>query len=155
MSTPKFYRTKKFIETQNEWYDRLTSSGFSDLEWLDQKTGRGQSTPFLKDSCSKFRHLDVADLTDRVEYFQLAQDFTSSHKFSSRLHKFIWHLYTQGVSYRNMIPMIRSRGFKYVPSIFWISTHLTKLKRAFILWQLDQPDKPETLAQFMEDNRGV
>lgn len=155
MVKKKYYRTEEFIKIQNEWYEKLSKAGFSDLEWLDKNTGLGQSTPFLKGNERKFKHLDASELSQTSEYFVQASQFAQLHKFSTKLHKYIWQLFAEGVSYRKMIPRIRSRRFKYVPSIFWISVELNKLKRDFWLWQLSQPDEPETLEQFLCDNRGV
>lgn len=148
----KFYQSKEFIELQNKWYDKLTATGFSDLEWLDKNTGLGQNSPFLRGSTTKFKHLDTSELKKRAEYFTAALDFSRQHNFKTLLHKYTWELYCEGVSYRKMIPMFRRRGFKFVPSIFWISTELNKLKKHFQLWQLKQPNEVETTAEFMESN---
>ena len=32
----KFFMSKDFKDTQNEWYDKLKEDGFKDLEWLDK-----------------------------------------------------------------------------------------------------------------------
>jgi hypothetical protein len=160
MGKKKYYRTKEFIKLQNKWYDKLSKKNFSDLEWLDKKSGSGQSSPFLRDSLSKFKHLEASELTISASYFSDASAFTSLHKFPSKLHKFMWSMFAEGVSYRLMIPQIASRGFKHVPSIFWISIELNKIKRDFWLWQvsqdnLDSPDSPIDIAAFMESNDAI
>jgi hypothetical protein len=153
MSSKKFYQSKKFIELQNKWYDKLTDSGFSDIEYLDQKTGQGQSTPYLESSLNHFRHLRASDISNMLEYFTLASQFLNDHKFPTKLHKFMWGLYCENISYRKMIPIIKARGFKFVPSIYWISIKINELKSIFKQYQLAQPSEDESLEDFIASNR--
>jgi hypothetical protein len=150
----KFNRTKRFIELQKLWYSKLTQSGFSDLEHLDQKNGLGEYSPYLKKPLQKFNHLHPSDVSERLEYFSAAQDFSSDHDFPTILHKFIWDQYVSGVSYRNMVPIIEQNRFKSV-SIFWISTEIAKLKQSFTAWQVLQDDAAETLEDFMQSNSAI
>ena len=152
--TAKYYRSKHFIELQNEWYTKLSVSGFNDLEYLDKNTGLGSDTPYLKGSLNKFKALSPSQVSDRLEYFSSAQDFTDSHNFKTLLHKLIWDEYTKGTTYREMIRIADENRFKSV-SVFWISTELAKLKQAFSLWQLDQADDAETIDQFIQSNSSI
>ena len=156
MTDKKKIKKEKFIKLQNKWYAKLSKSGFVDLEWYCQKTGQGHSSPFLRDSLNKFKHLEASELVQTAKYFIDAQAFTSHHTFPSRLHKFMWEMFASGLSYRKMIPEITSRGFKHVPSIFWISIELNKLKQDFWAWQVSQDDEGdgESLSDFIELNRG-
>ena len=121
---------EEFIKLQNEWYDKLAESGFSDLEWLDKNSGSGQSSPFLRHNSIKSRHLSGKDIQNRAEYFLGASQFAQDYKFPTILHKFVWRLYIEGISYRNMIPIIEKKNYKKykTPSIFWLSIHKNKLK---------------------------
>ena len=150
----KYYKTEEFKKLQNEWYDKLDNSGFEDLEWLDKDSGFGQNSGFLKKSLKKFNKLTKKDLADKNIYFSLAKDFAQDYKFKSRLHKYIWELYIEGIAYRKMIPKIKSRNFKHVPSIYWISTHLSDIKVDFRKWQMEQPDEEESYDTFLRNNRG-
>jgi len=148
---------EKIKKLRNKWYAKLSSTGFVDLEWYCLKTGQGHSSPFLRDSLSKFKHLRASDLVQTAKYFIDAQAFTEHYKFPSRLHRFMWEMFASGLSYRKMIPEIASRGFKHVPSIFWISTELNKLKQHFWSWQASQADEDdiESLSDFIEQNRAA
>jgi hypothetical protein len=152
--TAKYYRTKRFIDLQNVWYDKLILSGFNDLEHLDQNTGLGADTPYLRRPLSKFHNLTPSDVSQRLEYFSAAQDFTDSHNFTTLLHKLIWTEYTKGTTQREIIRIADENRFKSI-SIFWVSTELAKLKKAFSLWQLDQPDTDQTLDEFIQSNNAV
>jgi len=150
----KYWRTRKFAKLQAKWYKRLSKSGFFDLEWTDKNSGQGHSTPFLRKSLNKFKHLQQSELLNRAQYFIAAEAFTSQHNFPSRLHEFVWECYAEGLSYRQMQDEIARRGFKHQPSIFWISTHLNQMKSEFDLWCADNLDQPEEdLESFMSSNR--
>lgn len=152
----KYWHTKEFIKLQNEWYDKLTKNGFRDLEWLDKKTGQGHSTPFLKDSLSVFKHLYDAEVQN---HFENCRAYLAHGKFPTRLHKFIWKLYCDGVSYRKMLPKIKARRFKKQPSIFWISVEINKLRLSMARFILEQPDEASedltSLHKFIEANDSI
>lgn len=143
---------EEFIKLQNIWYEKLAKSGFSDLEWLDKNSGKGQNSPFLRQKLQKFKHLSASELSNRAKFFIGALQFSQDYKFPSRLHKYVWQLYSEGISYRDMIPLIRRRNFKHVPSIHWISIHLDRLRQAYEAWQLSQPDDLPTTADLMKAN---
>jgi hypothetical protein len=150
-----YYKTKEFIKLQNKWYDKLSKKGFHDLEWLDTLSGAGHSTPFLRKSLNKFKQLDNDTIKKSVEYYSAAQDFASHYEFPSKLHKRIWLLFADGISYRKMIPIIKSFGYKHIPSIFWISIHLNKMKKDFWIWQYDQTQDEDTWDSFIRDNNKI
>ena len=147
-------KTKEFIRLQKKWYKKLAKSGFSDLEWTDEKTAKGQNTPYLRKSLNKFKHLTPEKFEEVSEFYSRAPDFASQHNFPTERHKFTWQLHIEGYSYRDSIEILTAEGFK-PPSVFWISDHLTKLKKAYVTWLAEQPEEPETLADFMANNRGI
>jgi hypothetical protein len=132
----------------------LSDSGFNDLEHFDAKNGVLEHSPFLKTSLNKFKHLDYDDFKGKLEYFSAAVDFLSAHNFPTMLHELLWREYIKGTTQRALAEIIIENRFKPV-SLFWISTELTKLKKAFAQWQLEQPDAPETLDQFMQSNSAI
>lgn len=147
-----YWHDKEFIKLQNEWYDKLTQAAFQDLEWFDKKTAQGQNSPFLKHSLSNFKHI----YDPQVQlHFENCRHFLSHGKFPTKLHKFIFSLYCDGISYRNMLPKIRSRGFKRQPSIFWVSIEINKLRldvARFILETKEASEDLQSVASFMESN---
>lgn len=154
MNKKKYYKTKEFAKIQAKWYKKLSKSGFVDLEWTDKNSGAGHSTPFLRKSLNKFKHLHSSELLEKASYFVAAAAWADCHKFPTRLHQFIWECYAEGLSYRNMQAEIKSRGYKKQPSLFWISTHLNQLKSEFALWYAETYEQPkEDLESFMRSNR--
>jgi len=151
----KYYRTNEFIKLQNQWYDKLKSSGFVDLEWLDRKSGAGHSTPFLKTSLYKFSRLQPEQVASRLEYFRAASDFLNSYDFEDETERFVFAEYCEGTAYRTMIAKAKDKNLDHVPTLWYIFKHLKKLKREFMLWQLDQPDELITTDRFMENNDSI
>lgn len=150
-----YYRTKEFIQLQNKWYKKLTKEGFVDLEWLDKKSGLGHSSPFLTGSSSNFKSLQLSTYSETLEYYNAAQAFTYHYKFPSALHRFTWTEHAAGTSYRQIIKKIKSRAFKHKPSIFWISTHVNKMRQEMFKWYAKQDSPEETWQTFLESNEPV
>ena len=148
----KYYRTDEFIKTQNIWYKKLADSGFADLEWLDKKSGAGHATPFLRDSLWKYRNIGAFEASQTLEYYNAAQEFSQVFTFPSKLHKFVWSLHAEGLSYRRIADKCRTRAFKHKPSIFWISIHIRKLKQEMFYWLADQDQPEETWEDFIASN---
>ena len=144
-----------FKKLQAKWYKKLSKNGFEDLECYSPKTLQCPNTPYLRRCSSEYANLSSPDALQKLEYYQDASAFYHEHKFPSRLHKFVWLMHTQEISYRKMQSRIHSRGFKKTPSLFWISVHLNKMKKAFIAWRLSRPEAPETLEDFIESNTPV
>lgn len=153
----KFYKTKKFIEIQNKWYDKLKKSGFKDLEWIDPKTGLGQNTPYLLTEDSKLK--DRYNPSEQT-YYENALSYYHHGNFKSKLHKFIWKCHAEGISYRKMRKNIKSRGFKFVPSIFWISVEINKIRKDMALFLINNPEyksgnSEESIENFIETNNSI
>jgi len=132
-----FWRKQTFIDLQNKWYEKLKSKGFNDLEHLDKKSGAGQDTPFLAGNVSNL----VQSYDPLVEnYFRSCRNYLHYAKFPSKAHKVMWECFCEGYSYRQMIPIIKKKA-KISRSVFWISDHLNKLKRAMVEFNLNDPER--------------
>ncbi len=118
-------RSEEFKKTQKLWYDKLKKQGFDDLEWITHESGYGQNSPFLKYKHAPFDEVKIKEHTD---HYSKCAYFLNYGTFKSPLHKKIFAMYCEGVSYRNMIKRLKkSKSIKYIPSIFWISIHLNQM----------------------------
>lgn len=129
MSKPKyqckFYDTEEFRKLQNKWYDKLQKSGFSDLEWLDKNSGKGQNSPFLTVSIEYLRKIHNLETET---YFRLSRAFLHDYDFKTLHFYHLWKLHSEGLTYRQIIPKL-NKIMKKKRSIFWISTHVNRLKK--------------------------
>lgn len=80
---------------QKEWYKKLQEVGFKDIE---------SSSDYLKEWDSHYfqANYDPLSFEARQTYYQLADNFLVSYKFSSFLEFKIWELHTQGLSTRKI-----------------------------------------------------
>ena len=131
-----YWRFQSFIDLQNEWYAKLLSKGFTDIEYLHKISGAGQDTPFLTDHSLKM----VKTYSNETEfYFRSARNFLMYGSFPSRQHKVLWELHCEGYSYRQIIPMMNKRC-KRSRSIFWISDHVNKIKKTMWIFNGNDPE---------------
>ena len=72
---------REFANLQKEWYDKLSESGFEDIEWVDHKTGIGHGSTWLKTQTSHNRAITYNP--DTEEYFRLARSFYQHGKFKN------------------------------------------------------------------------
>lgn len=99
---PPQYQTPEFVALQRQWYDRLESAGFRDLENLD---GRGDLDGPLNQSQYDIR---IAYTMEKERYFQLAGQWVHHRtitgwykprdkvRWGARYQK-VWELHAEGV----------------------------------------------------------
>lgn len=151
--TRKYWDTKDFKKLQAKWYAKLKDLHFSDIEYYSKNADSGFSTLNSQVLPYNIKHLSHLEFKNTLEYFNHAAHFANLHKFPSRLHKFVWELYVEGISYRKMQPLIKARGFKHIPSIFWISTKLQELRVQFKKYTNTLEDPEQGLHDFIASNR--
>lgn len=83
-----FWKSDKFIELQQKWYDKLASSGFNDIE---------ENPETIHDETANFNDREAVET-----YFRMATSYLYSTDFKSALDKAIWFLYTEGYSLRGI-----------------------------------------------------
>ena len=114
------YQSKEFLALKREWDEKLKKSGFQDIE-----TDSGNLIVYHKDKMSprrdkeyaKLRHLprNTAWALTRTrhyaveEYYRMARHFLNDHKFSSRLHRLVFSLHSEGVSIRSIAKEVTAR----------------------------------------------
>lgn len=86
-----------FEEQKQQWYDKLRKEGFKDIE-----TSSGLLT---KGFGKYFRQRAQTNLNE--EYYSLARKFIWDYKFDSELERVIWEYHAEGVSYRDIVKILK------------------------------------------------
>lgn len=105
MSSP--FSTKEFKKLQAEWNKRLKKEGFEDIEQADGNLKLWDSHKARSMYSSKGAEYYEA----RARYYQLAGQFLHDFVFPDEETKLIWELHADGMSYRNIIKTVKSRGY--------------------------------------------
>lgn len=121
--TPQEYR--KLLKIRREWYAKLRSSGFSDIEHTDEKTGVTGDFAFLK----QHQQAVAKAFNPATEnFYRLARSFLEHYTFSSAMERYMWELYTEGTSYRKMQKLLTKRFGKRYKITFNIATICHRLR---------------------------
>ena len=101
-------KAKSYAELKKVWYKKLRDSGFTDIEEEDGKLKR-YSSDFLKLPTPDSRKYSL--LSDNlkqemiknnfeytVKYYDMAEQFLSSHKFRRVYERLIWKMHSEGIS---------------------------------------------------------
>jgi hypothetical protein len=150
----KFWLQRKFVKLQSKWYKKLSKAGFSDLEHFSEFYGASQASPFLRNPIANLR--SKFTVSTQI-YYQHAQDFAKYGNFPSKLLQYLWQLHSDGVSYRQIIPLI-AKKFKRTYSIFWVSQKVNKLKKLMFLYVTQTAaaeEADETLDSFIRSNKSI
>lgn len=94
----------QFKKLKDEWYAKAKDSGFNDIE---------QDEDHLKSWASKpFKEKDPVFNKAKEDYFRLAGQFLNQYDFKTDLQRQIWHLHSEGESYRTIARMLRTSSNK-------------------------------------------
>lgn len=74
-------------ELQTQWYQKLTKSGFEDIEDEEGRLLKWSTHA----SCSSYA-------ASTEEYYRLAQQFVYDRRFRGRKDKVVWRLHAQGLT---------------------------------------------------------
>lgn len=106
-------KAKTYEQLRKEWYAKLKKSGFEDIEDLEGRlityTNNMYKPPThdarLYSILSKDSLLDLTIMTRESgkEYYRLAEHFFNDYKFTSKKHKDIWELHSNGYSERDIV----------------------------------------------------
>jgi len=129
----KSYQSEQFLELQAKWYDKLKQKGFQDIEEFSDKYGNRKS--FLKRSS---KSLSYKYNPTTFQHFRLARNFLEHGHFSSKLDKFIWKLYAEGYSYRDIIVELAKKDIHY--SVFFIFKKVRQLNQDMRLFNAYSPE---------------
>lgn len=128
--------TKDFIKLQNQWYKKLKSSGFEDIEWLDKSTGLGQNSDFLKDP----DQMKTKAYKSETEFFyQMCTNFMTHVKIEPARLRYLFKLYSEGMPYRDIRKALVKRYRKYV-SLYFVFYHVKRLKEQMFHFNKTHPE---------------
>jgi hypothetical protein len=106
---PNPFKSKEFRELEKKWYSKLSKKGFKDIERTDRV---GKENQRLKtDVMENIMHFYTVDQFNiKQEYYRTAGLFLHEHKFKSAKEKKIWALHSEGLSIRDIIKLLKSKG---------------------------------------------
>jgi len=112
-------RGADLIKLRREWYGRLESDGFEDIEYLDAADAYSHLS--LRNPASQLAaRMNPTTWAASLEYWDLAATFTHEHVFRSPMERECFEHYAQGLSYRE-IGSILGRHFTTV------AEHITRV----------------------------
>jgi hypothetical protein len=88
-----FWKSKQFKELQKEWYDKLDSTGFKDIE--------RQPASFRTDT-ARFQEMDSV-----VTYYSKLSEYLQTANFPNMEEQSVWYLYSEGYSIREISKGLR------------------------------------------------
>ena len=89
---PKDFRTAEFKKLNAEWKKKLKASNFKDIE-----EGLPEDSPLppsIQTNTARFAAMEATQ-----EYYSSATEYLYTGKFISPLHKQLWELHAQGLSF--------------------------------------------------------
>lgn len=111
------FKSKKFLDLKDEWYKKLSSEGFEDIE-ANEDNLKVWSTYYT----AKHRYVTREA---KEEYYREAGTFLHEYEFSSELERQIWELHAEGLSLREIVAKLSKTGIKTYK--FRVETIVSKL----------------------------
>jgi hypothetical protein len=109
-----------YIALQLAWYERLKEEGFKDIEKFHPT--KGNSLTALHSTSA---YIAKKYNSAQYDYFDMVQDYSFIHNFTSDLEKQVWDLFASGNSLRDMVKIIPNS-----PSIWKLWHILEPIKKA-------------------------
>lgn len=103
-------KSESIVKLTNKWYKKLADSGFKDIEWYDETTGKGQNSDYIKRSASRMKHQYKPE---SFEHYRIMRNFVSHYKFKSNKDRIILEWYADGIRYRKILSKLRRLGGYY------------------------------------------
>lgn len=138
---------EEFLQLRKHWYERAAKlaekQGDEDIEWHDWETGKGEASPYLKNPIEQ-RAKNYTP--EKEEFYTRLREFVTNHEFKNPVQGLIAKWYSEGISYRDMIPKLKRSKYKVNRSIFWIHTEIKKIEELIAdyfeeqLWDFDSAD---------------
>ncbi len=118
------YQSQKFKSLQRSWYEKLSQSGFNDIENSKYEVSQ------LKDwHCVYFQIRHTPESFEaKQEYYRLATAFFNTHDFQSEQDKQIWLLHADGYSIREIAAMIQKSVYRVHKAIKSLSTIMLEFR---------------------------
>lgn len=86
---------------KKEWYDKLKSEGFNDIE-VDETRLKTWSYSMSRVA---YKYKDMM-FNSKTDYYRLSEHFLNEFKFESELDKVVWEYHTNGVSRKNIVKIL-------------------------------------------------
>jgi hypothetical protein len=115
-------KSKQLLKLQREWYKRLKSEGFSDIESMDQDGS--MDSPMMSRTASGLAYRYDSSVE---EYYRLARHFLYQGAFESDIAKHCWELHADGSSYREIVKSLPENGF-YPYELFWVQGLIRRIQ---------------------------
>lgn len=127
---------------QQQWYDKLRRSGFSDLERTDKFSDTGVSRAAIRQPSDELGK----KYSPTTEYFyDLARMWLEHTQLRTRDH-YLWSLYCEGVTYRQICKRMRrrfayrkDRGKRWRFTLHWVCLRLKLLRSDMFNWHYHDP----------------
>ena len=96
-------KEKDLRKLQKKWNDRLTKSGFKDIERADGS--------LINFDSHRLREMnpDSNTMIARQRYYELARQFYHDHTFDTSLEKEVWRLHSEGMIYDDIVKATRRK----------------------------------------------
>lgn len=145
------WETDEFKRLQNEWYQRLSDSGFEEIENTKNGALKEWSVTRINRMCKR-QATGTLYLVSREtrQYYRSAQWLLDLYSFESIRDKKIWELHCEGLSTRQIASQIGTVGYCTV------SLRIKKLREIFLKVETIQSVKMVSIRDFhSEDNNFI
>lgn len=95
---------RQFSKLKDKWYKKLKDEGFNDIEYNEDKLKLYDSTKFPA-------YYNEVTSKAKEDYYRLAVQFCSDHKFKTKYDKAVWELHALGDSAVKIAKALKSRNF--------------------------------------------
>lgn len=123
----------KYAQMQKEWYAKLASEGFQDIE--DPKRAEEASTQSLKRPATKARH----SMGGKEAYYALCRNFLTHNNKWFKWEKPAFAAHCEGISYRNIVTLL-NKHHKCNKSIYWLYYFMAKTIKRMHKFNREHPE---------------
>ena len=105
MFTENKVSKKNLLKIQKEWYKKLKSEGFDDIETL---LPNGEFSTYTKNAAGVNGHKYRKDFIESKQshFINAAKYYTDNKDWDESYEKEVWKLYSEGVPYRKIISLM-------------------------------------------------
>lgn len=127
----------QFAKLQKQWYAKLASEDFKDIEWVNHSTGTGHDSGFLRGSMGGGK----AYHPGRDLYFQLASNYlVHCKKLRQRPYdRLLWKLHSEGLTYDEVHEQM-SKRYSSMCSKFTMYYQIQNIAKLCYKWNLRHPE---------------
>ena len=145
----KAVEPQDFKTLQAEWYAKLKAEGFQDLE-----TSNNPDAPLSTRGAQPMANFRTAALQGRELYYRRLTNFMTHNPNWSNdtLYNLVATLYIDGISYRNMLPIIKDR-LNRLTNIWRINKIIVALRARSKVWNRQHPEGIDFQPDLEPDNK--